>query len=491
MEELEKCIWHAFTALSDVQTGYVQKSKLKVLTNNMGNVLGFNKAEEKLDKCNSNELNFEEYLKLLKSEVLADSKLYTSPNAETIKEICWMLYKCKAWEISNQQKLHSNDAFILWKLFNFLCETDDSGCYSLPLVMDRDEIEVLFERFGLVTGQHADQNSMVNVLQNGKNVFLFPKILALFERQYLSRLRDDEISLGLKEIHEEIINDVMKKGFMSKKGNHVAAWKERYFVLKPKNISYYTAADLKDQKGSIEINKNCVVVPTVDKPCRFILHTPQKNYELHVSDMKTKNEWISALQKAIDVDGEDIHFQKIELAKRSKKRIATRQKEAEECLQRQREQQIIQEKMKELEEEKLARAEAETRLQLESALREADKDHLRELEEIKEQLEKLLEEERQAKRDEELVRIAQARVLEEEFTKRDELERLKAEQERLLAEEQSKREGVEEERNRQAALLAEATLQLEKLEREHRLADQQLQVSGQYISAFPFLPGLR
>lgn len=56
-----------------------------------------------------------------------------------------------------------------------------------------------------------------------------------------------------------------------------------------------------------------------------------------------------------------------------------------------------------------ARAEAEARLQLESALREADKDHLRELEEIKEQLEKLLEEERQAKRDEELVRIAQAR----------------------------------------------------------------------------------
>ena len=82
------------------------------------------------------------------------------------------------------------------------------------------------------------------------------------------------------------------------------------------------------------------------------------------------------------------------------------------------------------------------------------------------------------------------RVLEEEFAKRDELERLKEEQEKLLAEEQSKREGVEEERNRQAALLEAATLQLEKLEREHRLADQQLQVSGQYISAFPFPPGL-
>ena len=47
---------------------------------------------------------------------------------------------------------------------------------------------------------------------------------------------------------------------MSKKGNHVTAWKDRFFVLKPKYISYYTAADLKDHKGSIEINKNCVVV---------------------------------------------------------------------------------------------------------------------------------------------------------------------------------------------------------------------------------------
>ena len=65
--------------------------------------------------------------------------------------------------------------------------------------------------------------------------------------------------------------------------------------------------------------------------------------------------WLPALQKAIDVDGEDIHFQKIELSKRSKKRIAARQKVAEENLQRQREQQIIQEKMKELEEEKQVR----------------------------------------------------------------------------------------------------------------------------------------
>ena len=56
-----------------------------------------------------------------------------------------------------------------------------------------------------------------------------------------------------------------------------------------------------------------------------------------------------------------------------------------------------------------ARAEAEARLQEEAALREIEQRRLQELEELQRQLEALLEEERQAKKDEELVRAAQAR----------------------------------------------------------------------------------
>lgn len=51
----------------------------------------------------------------------------------------------------------------------------------------------------------------------------------------------------------------------------------------------------------------------------------------------------------------------------------------------------------------------ESRLLKEAALREVEKRRLRELEEVKRELQRLLEEERQAKRDEEIVRQLQAR----------------------------------------------------------------------------------
>lgn len=55
------------------------------------------------------------------------------------------------------------------------------------------------------------------------------------------------------------------------------------------------------------------------------------------------------------------------------------------------------------------RAEAEERAREEQLLREAEQERLKELEAIKQELERLLAEERQAKKDEEIVRNLQAR----------------------------------------------------------------------------------
>ena len=60
------------------------------------------------------------------------------------------------------------------------------------------------------------------------------------------------------------------------------------------------------------------------------------------------------------------------------------------------------------------------------------------MDDVRCQLEKLLAEEIQAKRDEELVRSLQARILSEEWTKREELEKLQQEQRKLLDMERNK-----------------------------------------------------
>ena len=68
---------------------------------------------------------------------------------------------------------------------------------------------------------------------------------------------------------------------------------------------------------------------------------------------------------------------------------------------------------------------------------------MKEMEKIREQLERLLEEERQAKKDEEIARTLQARILNEEWARRETLEKLQEEQRKMLEEERKKREAFE------------------------------------------------
>ena len=72
----------------------------------------------------------------------------------------------------------------------------------------------------------------------------------------------------------------------------------------------------------------------------------------------------------------------------------------------------------ELEEEKAAREVAESQAAFLSKEKEKESLKLKELEDIHKELEQLLEEEKQAKRDEEIVRTLQARMLTEEWEKR-------------------------------------------------------------------------
>lgn len=49
------------------------------------------------------------------------------------------------------------------------------------------------------------------------------------------------------------------QGYMWKKGHVRRNWTERWFVLKPSSISYYVSEDLKEKKGEILLNKDCLV----------------------------------------------------------------------------------------------------------------------------------------------------------------------------------------------------------------------------------------
>ncbi|CDQ98733.1 unnamed protein product [Oncorhynchus mykiss] len=66
-------------------------------------------------------------------------------------------------------------------------------------------------------------------------------------------------SLALDQVFLEMYHNVLKRGYMWKKGHVRRNWMERWFVLRPSFMAYYTSEDLKDKKGEILLDQYCVV----------------------------------------------------------------------------------------------------------------------------------------------------------------------------------------------------------------------------------------
>jgi len=48
-------------------------------------------------------------------------------------------------------------------------------------------------------------------------------------------------------------------GWLWKRGFHHKSWKERWFVLTPHQLVYYTAPELKHEKGAVVFDEKCLV----------------------------------------------------------------------------------------------------------------------------------------------------------------------------------------------------------------------------------------
>ena len=107
---------------------------------------------------------------------------------------------------------------------------------------------------------------------------------------------------ALEEIVDYVVNEVLMQGYITKKGHMVKSTKNRWFVLKPNLLSYYTNRACSDKKGEIAINNITKAAATRDsKRYRFSITCgdSKTNYDLEVRDQRTKQEWLVALHKAI------------------------------------------------------------------------------------------------------------------------------------------------------------------------------------------------
>ncbi|XP_063448835.1 switch-associated protein 70-like [Mytilus trossulus] len=500
--ESMKSIWYAFQTLIDPQNEMVQIHTLKVLTASIGNALGIEKSEELHDKTDQTELDFKSYFVILESlmfeplsKVSDETMDLSNIDYQHVHQVCWVLFYNNQKGKTIPDDVPENMAFKLWLMYNLFSEEDDSNKPIFPLKLDPEEASTIFEAILTQTGNYNLLSSAIDDF--GDEPMTYQKYLSTFFVHIFKHVKEGILKSSVDTVHEQFVIDILKKGSLFKRGHQVKNWKERYMVLNPTELKYYASTHQKHQKGTVVFNKTQTVEILPDKGGKrnlFVLNTQQKPYEMSATDLKTRNEWVSCIQIALEnCENPHYHHHK-ELSKRRRqkrnvikmeKEHEERKRQEEENLHRQTEEgykqreqmneEMLRQRNLELEEEKRRREQLEAQLREQEALREAERQRLLELEASKSELEKLLELERQAKKDEETVRRLQAKLLDEESEKRQELEKLKREQEQILKHEREMREGLEDQKEEKDQILLVAQAKLSELENERVEASTKLE----------------
>ncbi|XP_028256243.1 differentially expressed in FDCP 6 homolog isoform X2 [Parambassis ranga] len=222
---------------------------------------------------------------------------------EKFDDLCWMMTMKKNYkqQVPQGALLSERDSFKLFCLFNLLSED------RYPLVMIPEEVEYLLKKISTAMSQEWDGKPLEDLLsedtavrEDGMSVWTFLECIG--SGRLLRVTSAEAFSLALNETFLEMYHNVLKSGYMWKKGHIRRNWTERWFVLKPSSMSYYVSEDLKDKRGEIQLDKSCIVEPIPDregKRCLFCVKTHNKTYEMSASDQRQKVEWTQAIQTAL------------------------------------------------------------------------------------------------------------------------------------------------------------------------------------------------
>ncbi|KAB5574840.1 hypothetical protein PHYPO_G00213780 [Pangasianodon hypophthalmus] len=511
-DELLKSIWHAFTALDLDKSGKVSKSQLKVLSHSLCTVMKIPHdpvaLEEHFRDDDEGPVSNQGYMPYLNKFIL--DKVQDNFDRVDFNRMCWTL--CARKNLNRNHLLISDDdAFKIWCIFNFLSED------RYPLVIVTEEIEYFLRKLTEAMGgswieeKFEDYKMQLSFKQQCLNVW---ELIELVGMGHFSKGMDRQtLSMGISEVFQELILDVLKQGYMMKKGHKRKNWTERWFLLRPNSIAYYVSEDLAEKKGDILLDGNCCVESLPDKEgkkCLFFVKCSDKSYEISASDKKKKQEWIQAIQTCISLlkigrpaphhearqkrrelrqkqqaeqEQLELRMKELQTANENKQReleamrkkleeaAATAAEEEHRRLQTQNQLEDLY--RAEMEKEKMVRLQMEEQVAQKSSELEQYLQRVRELEDMYHRLEEALEEERQARQDEETVRKLQARLLEEEAAKRSELEQIHLQQQQAISQTKAEKEELEKARLEKESALEDAMQQLQRLETERQSALEQ------------------
>lgn len=159
----------------------------------------------------------------------------------------------------------------------------------------------------LIAGMGLDfeADKQYNDLISNPRYLPFEEFLQSIELGEYKNLSEFALNEAIEEIYQTYINDVIKKGYLLRRGYLLPSLKEYWFVLQPCELNYYKNQSQKELCGTIILDPNCMVRPSskstakTDKVLKFTLSAKERNFELGTQDHRSRMQWIAALQLAI------------------------------------------------------------------------------------------------------------------------------------------------------------------------------------------------
>ena len=161
----------------------------------------------------SKNIDFSDFLNYLKLELFGNLPEPKEKNANVdlskVDDVCWML--CYRKFVGREKPLlNDQDAYRIWRLFNFLAETDQNGAPLYPVIMDSEELALSIEKLLMIIGQAYSEEAF-QTASEGRQQFDYLQVLHILESHYLDKLESDIISAAIKEVYDDYVTGVLKK----------------------------------------------------------------------------------------------------------------------------------------------------------------------------------------------------------------------------------------------------------------------------------------
>ena len=323
-------IWHVFNNLNPDSDGVVEKRHLNRLCGYVAASAQLFHQEKQLEDFQPEKkaITFDELIYFIESRPL--KKASGKINMQMIDQFCWRNYfypkylKVRAKWLSLGPS--EETAFRLWRMYNHLCVNDTVSPYEALCLLEK----VLGGlKVSLSESKQGD-------LQQQRRRYNYWMLLGSLAEVFPSRMSEDKVQEAMEEVEDEILKCILKQGYMVKKGHRRHNWKERWFVLMPGILQYYTSKDKRVIKGVCLVNENSTVKRVEGKSNhsnRLMITCGEtgKSFEISTSSFETIEAWVAVFRFAIDTAGEARTIFEHTLRQRQRKWEETLGQTPEEC----------------------------------------------------------------------------------------------------------------------------------------------------------------